>query len=90
VFEPLTKSSWSNSLTNCTLVATVHPVERQIREINAPVLVFLLDMCLEAEPEHAMWFPHKITLMVGAVMLISVATDDQKKWRSERSGLIQG
>ncbi len=68
----------------------VYPVERQTGEIDTPVLVFILDMCLEAEPESDTRFLHKISLMVGAVMLVSDATADRKKLRKERIGLIQG
>ena len=47
-------------------------------------------MCLEAEPEGVTRFPHKITLMVGTLMLVSDAATNRKKWRKERCGLIQG
>ncbi len=66
------------------LGAQISPIERQVREINAPILCFLLDVGLKAESIHPTRFAREKTLVICPVVFIGNPTVDGKKWREER------
>ncbi len=62
----------------------ISPIERQVREINTPILYFLLDVGLKAEVIHPTGFAREKALVLSPVMFIGDPTVDGKKWREER------
>ena len=62
----------------------ISPIEGQVREINAPILCFLLDVGLKAEAIHPTRFGREKALVVCPVVFIGDPTVDGKKWREER------
>ncbi len=61
----------------------ISPIERQVREIDAPILRFLLDMGLKAEAIHPTRFAREKALVICPVVFIGNPTVDGKKWRKE-------
>ena len=61
----------------------ISPIERQVREIDTPILYFLLAMGLKAEVIHPTRFARKKALVVSPVVFVGDPTVDGKKWREE-------
>ncbi len=66
------------------LSTQISQIERQVREINAPIVCFLPDVGLKAEAIHPTRFAREKVLVVCPVVFIGDPTVDGKKWREER------
>jgi hypothetical protein len=62
----------------------ITPIERQVREIDAPILQFLLDVGLKTETIRPTRFAREKALVIGPIMFIGNPTIDGEKWRKER------
>jgi hypothetical protein len=65
------------------LCTQISPIERQVREIDAPILYLLLDVGLKAEVIHPTGFAREKALVVSPVVFIGDPTVDGKKLREE-------
>jgi hypothetical protein len=61
----------------------ISPIERQVREIDTPILRFLLGVGLKAEAIHSTRFAREKALVICPVVFIGNPAVDGKKWREE-------
>ena len=62
----------------------VSPIERQVGEIDAPILLFLLDVGLKTEVIRSTRFAREKAVMISSIVFVGNLTVDGEKMRKER------